>query len=283
MQKNLFAYVLICCTATSLILFASSVVVAQEEAPVPTEAIEAIEEPGAGEPCPMPSAEATEGEDGAPCVVDPDQEPTIVQGERTERPDEINIEEQPWLIESVGLPENHPAFSRPKMIWAQSRLWAEAPEIEVEQWVTGAPDLEGKYVLVECWATWCPPCRRSLQLLNYYHEKYGDDLVVIAINETSLEDLEAMEGPTPLSDINFYMAIDTQRRFANALSVTGIPHAVIIEPQYGCVIWEGMPTLIGYELSGETIDRILEVGRKVKAAMEAAEEPEAETEAPASE
>jgi thiol-disulfide isomerase/thioredoxin len=41
--------------------------------------------------------------------------------------------------------------------------------------------LEGKVVLVEIWATWCPPCRSTLQWLDQLQRAHPDALSVIAI------------------------------------------------------------------------------------------------------
>jgi thiol-disulfide isomerase/thioredoxin len=42
-------------------------------------------------------------------------------------------------------------------------------------------DLAGKMVLVEFWATWCPPCRSTLAWLGDLKKRYGDKIVVVAI------------------------------------------------------------------------------------------------------
>jgi thiol-disulfide isomerase/thioredoxin len=170
-------------------------------------------------------------------------------------------EGKPWLVESEGrtaIPQ------RQRMLWADSVQYKSVaeicgePVIEIERWVNDPPkDLRGKFVLIKVWATWCPPCRRGLPLFEYFHEKYKDELVVISICETDEEALKNMPGPIQLANMKAPLAIDTHRRFANALGVYGIPHAVLIEPVMGAVLWEGMPTQIGAELSDDVMARFL--------------------------
>ena len=217
------------------------------------------------------TAEFLSEDDAGPFITDPSKAPKVVEGEKNSlvidfnKLKDIDIEKEPWLVESAGLTPGHPALQRDRMIWADSWLYTDVPEIDIEHWVGDAPkDMAGKFVLIEVWATWCPPCRRSLPYLNYLHEKYGDKLVVIAICETDQAAIEAMEKPLKLADIKFYHAVDTGRRFANKLGVYGIPHAVILEPQFCAVIWEGMPTKPGHELTPEKIEKILAVGKKLE-------------------
>lgn len=52
----------------------------------------------------------------------------------------------------------------------------------------GAEQLSGRVVMVEFWATWCPPCRSTLQWLGQLKQKYGDNIAILALAVESPED-----------------------------------------------------------------------------------------------
>jgi thiol-disulfide isomerase/thioredoxin len=58
--------------------------------------------------------------------------------------------------------------------------------------LTGKPltadQLSGRVVLVEFWATWCPPCRSTLQWLGELKQKYGDNIAILALAVESPDD-----------------------------------------------------------------------------------------------
>ena len=152
----------------------------------------------------------------------------------------------------------------PKQLWANSFIWTKAPELKAEKWLSDQPDTKGKYILLEFWNTWCPPCRRSLATLNKYHEKFGDELAVIALIDEPEEALTKMTETHGVEAPKCYSAIDTSAFTKKAYGVYGVPHVVIIEPFEGCVVWEGFPGFKGYELTEEKIEKILEVGRQIR-------------------
>ncbi|MDD3590420.1 MAG: TlpA disulfide reductase family protein [Thermoguttaceae bacterium] len=221
---------------------------------------------------------------GGPCFVGPDgqlvcstEKPQAAEAadeDSDEESPKIDLATQPWLVESANLPTSHPALKRDHMIWADSYLWTSIDDvvgaIPVEKWLTKAPtpeDLAGKYILIEVWATWCPPCRRSLPYLDFISKKYKDDLVVVSICEMDENAIRNMPGnKLNIFDVGYFAAVDTGRRLANKLGVYGIPHAILLEPTVGGVVWEGMPTSPRYELDDKKLERFFRIGQKLKEA-----------------
>ena len=46
-------------------------------------------------------------------------------------------------------------------------------------------ELAGRVVLVEFWATWCPPCQSTLEWLGKLKQRYGNDVAVVAMSVES--------------------------------------------------------------------------------------------------
>lgn len=148
-------------------------------------------------------------------------------------------------------------YAQEKELWAKSILNEKAPELVVEKWLSDIPDTEGKFVLIDFWATWCGPCIKAIPELNSYQKEFKDQLVVIGLSDESEAKVKKQKRPK----IEYYNAIDTQRRLNNELEVRGIPHCILIDPD-GIVRWEGYPLLTGYELTSDVIAKVIENYKK---------------------
>lgn len=110
-------------------------------------------------------------------------------------------------------------------------LKKEAPAIELSTLDGGKfnlADLKGKNVVVlDFWATWCPPCRQALPILaevTKAYESKGVKFYAIDLREEPGK-IEAFLRSQGLS-IN--VALDKDGKVANAYKVEGIPQSVIV-------------------------------------------------------
>nr|WP_315174160.1 TlpA disulfide reductase family protein [uncultured Flavobacterium sp.] len=138
-------------------------------------------------------------------------------------------------------------------MWAKSIINQKAPKIEVEKWLTEKPNTEGKFILIDFWATWCGPCKKAIPELNQFKTEFSNDLVIIGISDEPKNVVEQLAQPK----IEYFSAIDTQSRLYNQLEIKGIPHCILIDPN-GIVRWEGFPFLDGEELTSKVIKEIIE-------------------------
>ena len=88
-------------------------------------------------------------------------------------------------------------------------------------------DYAGKVVILDFWASWCVPCRRSFPWLNTMHAKHGSaGLVVIGVNL----DLERAEAERFLHEFppDFKIVYDDNQVLAKKFEVIAMPSSYLI-------------------------------------------------------
>ena len=128
---------------------------------------------------------------------------------------------------------------------AASFVGKKAPEISLSGTVNydGKPSLNaalGRVVLLEFWATWCPPCRRTIPHLQQLHKKYRKKgLLIISVSSESPSKVKSFVRRQGRK-MSYPIGIDRSRRTSSKYGIRGIPHAFLIDTT-GKVIWQGHP------------------------------------------
>ncbi|CAA6818047.1 MAG: TlpA family protein disulfide reductase [uncultured Thiotrichaceae bacterium] len=87
---------------------------------------------------------------------------------------------------------------------------------------------KGKVVLVDFWASWCPPCRESFPWLNKTHSaKSGSDLVILGVNVD--ENKEDAEQFLKENKAHFKIIFDTKGQHATYYKLPGMPTTLIFD------------------------------------------------------
>lgn len=98
-------------------------------------------------------------------------------------------------------------------------------------------DLEGEVVLLNIWATWCPPCREEMPSMQRLHERLGDQIHIVAVS------IDAPEGAVDPSGnpggnvqafaeqmgLTFPIWKDPAGEIQRIYRTTGVPESFVID------------------------------------------------------
>jgi len=87
--------------------------------------------------------------------------------------------------------------------------------------------LRGKVVLLNFWATWCPPCRKEMPDMEALYRRFRDKgLIVLAVSD---ESRETVAGFLAKNQYTFPILLDSAREVNKAYGVEGIPKSFIFD------------------------------------------------------
>ncbi len=102
--------------------------------------------------------------------------------------------------------------------------------------------LKPKVLLLDFWATWCPPCQVTSKWLSQLHQKYhkkGLFILAISVDEDGRESVGPFVRQTK---VPYTVALDPRAEVANRFKVEGLPTIYVVNEKGVVVrIFEGLP------------------------------------------
>jgi thiol-disulfide isomerase/thioredoxin len=101
----------------------------------------------------------------------------------------------------------------------------EGEPLNLAQW-------QGKWTIVNFWATWCAPCRKEMPMLSELQTEYGGEsfeVVTIATTRNPPQAMEAFFEEIGVSNLPLHR--DPGSKLAREMGILGLPITVILNPE----------------------------------------------------
>lgn len=93
-------------------------------------------------------------------------------------------------------------------------------------------DLRGKSVILNFWASWCPPCRAEMPAFQQGSEEFSDSpLIIIGVNATSQDSVKDAENFVEQHNLEFPILLDHNGSVGSAYQVRSLPATFFIDDQ----------------------------------------------------
>jgi thiol-disulfide isomerase/thioredoxin len=116
--------------------------------------------------------------------------------------------------------------------WAGLKVGSDFPALASFQFEGELPaNLAGKIVMVDFWASWCAPCKKSFPVLDELQKKFREQgLVIIAVNEDQKKsDMDHFLKENKVSFAVIRDAAPDGKKLVDKVDVSAMPSTLIID------------------------------------------------------
>ena len=149
------------------------------------------------------------------------------------------------VILPKSIPATEPIVEQSDQDFTPAELNEKAPDldlIDLEGKAVSLEDYRGQVILVNNWATWCPPCRAEMPILELYYQEHQDEgfvLIGIEAGEPADEVNEFVEN----YGISFPVWLDPESKAIIGFRNMALPSSYVINPDGMIVLaWTGTVT-----------------------------------------
>lgn len=92
-------------------------------------------------------------------------------------------------------------------------------------------DLFGKPIVLNFWASWCPPCKSEMPAFNQVYEDVGEDIIFMMVDLVDGQRETQETGAQYIEEQGFSFPVyfDTEQKAARAYGIMSIPTTVFID------------------------------------------------------
>jgi cytochrome c biogenesis protein CcmG/thiol:disulfide interchange protein DsbE len=110
-----------------------------------------------------------------------------------------------------------------------------APNFElvtIDGKVISLTELRGKAIILNFWATWCPPCRSEMPAMQQVYLDYGpDDIVILAVNNTQQDQIADVEAFVVEEGLTFPVLLDYSGAVSSSYQIHSMPTTFFIDSE----------------------------------------------------
>lgn len=108
-----------------------------------------------------------------------------------------------------------------------------APSFDVPS-LAGSPSglnaYRGRVVVMNLWASWCPPCRAEMPDLQHLYQSYKSrNVVVLGVDQG--ESADRVRAFAQSLDIHYPILLDQQQQYGRVYAALGLPTTILVNPQ----------------------------------------------------
>lgn len=90
-------------------------------------------------------------------------------------------------------------------------------------------DLRGQVVLLNFWASWCPPCKAEMPAMQRIYAEYGSQgLIVLAVNSTVQDNAQAAANFAAQNNLTFPILLDSSGQATRLYAIHSLPTTFFI-------------------------------------------------------
>lgn len=154
-----------------------------------------------------------------------------------------------------------PAHNKGEGLYAKDLQGQALPvALGTETWISEKTNLAGKVVILDFWATWCPPCRSAMPILDQMQKDNKENLAVVAIGGQR-EDEKTVRSFVAEHKETINNLFDAKQSVFKEFESQGIPLVVVMSTD-GIIRWIGNPHDENFQAA---VNQVLEADPMIKA------------------